>query len=111
MGWEVVVTTHSRPEGMVSSSVGNQQQATTHRTGWLHSRPLLLLAFAFAVMADPVSSVAYAMQAALRALHADLSPLVPTMCLVVGLITLVILNYHQLVARYRRGGRGRGGLR
>jgi hypothetical protein len=34
------------------------------------SRPMLLLAFAFAVMADPVSSVAYAIEAALRALHA-----------------------------------------
>ena len=37
-----------------------------------HSRPILLLAFAFAVMADPVSSVAYAIEAALRALHGDL---------------------------------------
>src|SRR4051794_40825045 len=70
----------------------------------LHSRPVLLLAFAFAVMADPVSSVAYAIEAALRALHGDLSLLVPTMALVVGLIALVIVNYHQLVARYPGGG-------
>ena len=35
----------------------------------LQSRPVLLIAFAFAVMADPVSSVAYAIEAALRALH------------------------------------------
>lgn len=70
----------------------------------LHSRPVLLVAFAFAVMADPVSSVAYAIEAALRALHGDLGLLVPTMSLVVGLIALIIVNYHQLVARYPQGG-------
>ncbi|MEO3748248.1 amino acid permease [Plantactinospora sp. B5E13] len=70
----------------------------------MNSRPVLLFAFAFAVMADPVSSVAYAIEAALRALDADLSLLLPTMALVVGLIGLVILNYHQLVARYPQGG-------
>jgi hypothetical protein len=63
-----------------------------------------LLAFAFAVMADPVSSVAYAIEAALRALHGDLALLVPTMGLVVALIGLVIVNYQQLVARYPNGG-------
>ncbi|WP_127354327.1 APC family permease [Actinacidiphila soli] len=65
---------------------------------------MLLVAFAFAVMADPVSSVAYAIEAALRALHGDLNLLLPTMGLVVGLIALVIVNYHQLVARYPQGG-------
>ncbi|MEU1629170.1 amino acid permease [Streptomyces sp. NPDC020096] len=72
--------------------------------GLLHARPVLLVAFAFAVMADPVSSVAYAIEAALRALHGNLDLLLPTMSLVVGLITLVIVNYHQLVARYPGGG-------
>ncbi|WP_182441231.1 amino acid permease [Streptacidiphilus sp. PB12-B1b] len=72
--------------------------------GWLHTRPVLLVAFAFAVMADPVSSVAYAIEAALRALHGDLDLLLPTMGLVVALIGLVIVNYHQLVARYPGGG-------
>lgn len=81
---------------------------TSGGAGWLNSRPILLLAFAFAVMADPVSSVAYAIEAALRALNADLSLLIPTMVLVVGLIGLVILNYHQLVARYPQGGGGGG---
>src|SRR4051794_23067355 len=70
----------------------------------LHRRPLLLLAFAFAVMADPVSSVAYAVEAALRALDGDLALLVPTMALVVAIIALVIVNYQQLVARYPKGG-------
>src|SRR5207248_3110342 len=69
-----------------------------------HSRQALLLAFAFAVMADPVSSVAYAIEAALRALHGDLALLLPTMALVVGIIALVITNYHQLVARFPEGG-------
>jgi hypothetical protein len=41
--------------------------------------PALLLAFAFAVMADPVSSVAYAIEAALRALEGNLGLLLPTM--------------------------------
>src|SRR5438309_2868513 len=70
----------------------------------LFSRPALLFAFAFAVMADPVSSVAYAIEAALRALHGDLALLLPTMALVVGIIALVITNYHQLVARFPEGG-------
>ncbi len=68
------------------------------------SRPVLLLAFAFAVMADPVSSVAYAIEAALRALHGDLGLLLPTMALVVAIIALIITNYHQLVARFPEGG-------
>ncbi|MBO0055065.1 hypothetical protein JJD17_15270, partial [Listeria monocytogenes] len=70
----------------------------------LESRGLLLLAFAFAVMADPVSSVAYAVEAALRALNGDLALLLPTMSLVVAIIALVIVNYRQLVARYPHGG-------
>jgi amino acid transporter len=70
----------------------------------LRSRTALLLAFAFAVMADPVSSVAYAIEAALRALNGDLALLVPTMILVVAIIALVILNYRQLIIRYPQGG-------
>jgi hypothetical protein len=70
----------------------------------LHSRPVLLLAFAFAVMGDPVSSVAYAIEAALRALDGRLSLLLPTMAVVVAVIGLVIANYHRLVARFPGGG-------
>ncbi|GHG42636.1 hypothetical protein GCM10012320_05920 [Sinomonas cellulolyticus] len=70
----------------------------------LHSRLALLLAFAFAVMADPVSSVAYAIEAALRALDGDVALLGATMGLVVAIIALVILNYRQLVGRYPQGG-------
>ncbi|WP_202813129.1 APC family permease [Mycolicibacterium llatzerense] len=71
---------------------------------FLHSRPILLLAFAFAVMADPVSSVAYAIEAALRALGGDLALLIPAMSAVVLIIALVVVNYQQLIARYPRGG-------
>ena len=80
--------------------------AAPHRglAGALRSRPALLLAFAFAVMADPVSSVAYAIEAALRALNGDLELLIPTMVLVVAIIALVILNYRQLIIRYPHGG-------
>src|SRR5437868_4101510 len=70
----------------------------------LASRPVLLLAFAFAVMGDPVSSVAYAIEAALRALDGDLAYLVPTMAVVLGIIALVSLNYHHLYGRFPEGG-------
>ena len=68
------------------------------------SHLLLLLAFAFTVMADPISSVAYAIEAALRALNGQLGLLLPTMALVVAVIGLVTLNYHYLIARFPEGG-------
>jgi len=71
---------------------------------YLQSRPILLIAFAFAVMGDPVSSVAYAIEAALRALEGHLELLLPTMALVIGIIALVDINYHQLVGRFPEGG-------
>src|SRR4051812_12037035 len=74
----------------------------------LHSRPILLIAFAFAVMGDPVSSVAYAIEAALRALNGDLDLLLPTMAVVIGIIALVIVNYHRLLARFPGGGDAAG---
>jgi hypothetical protein len=64
----------------------------------------LLLAFSFAVMADPVSSVAYAIEAGLRSLHGHLQLLIPTMGLVIGIIFLVRLNYTQLIRRFPQGG-------
>jgi hypothetical protein len=65
---------------------------------------VLLLAFAFAVMGDPVSSVAYAIEAALRALDGDLAILLPTVGVVLGIIALVSVNYHQLYGRFPEGG-------
>jgi amino acid transporter len=70
----------------------------------LSGRKMLLFAFAFAVMADPVSSVAYAIEAALRGLNGDLALLLPTMALVVAIIAIIIINYHELVGRYPTGG-------
>lgn len=89
---------------MPTSRQPTQSTGVGAPTRGLHRRSLLLLAFAFAVMADPVSSVAYAVEAALRALHGDLALIVPTMGLVVAIIALVIVNYQQLIARYPRGG-------
>lgn len=66
----------------------------------------LFVAFAFTVMADPVSSVAYAIEAALGSLDGDLSELFPAMALVVAIIAIVACTYHQLVARFPRGGGG-----
>jgi len=68
------------------------------------SPTVLLLGFAFAVMGDPVSSVAYAIEAALRALHGDLADLLPTVGVVLGIVILISLNYHQLYARFPDGG-------
>ena len=70
----------------------------------LNSRPVLLIAFAFAVMGDPVSSVAYAIEAALRALDGQLCLLLATMAWWWRIIALVIVNYHRLVARFPGGG-------
>jgi hypothetical protein len=67
-------------------------------------RGILFFGFAFAVMADPVSSVAYAIESALRALGGHLELLLPTMGLVIGVIALVTLNYWQLVKAFPEGG-------
>jgi amino acid transporter len=67
-------------------------------------RVFLLVAFAFTVMADPISSVAYAIEAALRALDGQLALLLPTMALVILVIGLVTVNYHQLIAHFPDGG-------
>ena len=57
-------------------------------------------------MADPVSSVAYAIEAALRALDGDPASLVATMSLVVGIIVVVATTYHQLIGRFPSGAGG-----
>ena len=89
---------------MPTESTSARVDRSSRARGLLFSRPALLIAFAFAVMADPVSSVAYAIEAALRALNGDLALLLPTMALVVAVVALVIVNYHQLVARFPEGG-------
>lgn len=68
---------------------------------------MLLLAFALAIMADPISSVAYAIEAALGALEdrgGGLGLLLPTMGLVIAVIGVIVLNYRQVVSRFPEGG-------
>jgi Amino acid permease len=76
------------------------------RLGRVH----LFVAFAFTVMADPVSSVAYAIEAALRALEGNPASLVATMGLVVGIVVVVSATYHQLIGRFPAGGGGPEGI-
>lgn len=70
------------------------------------SRTTLNLAFAFTVMADPVSSVAYAIEAALRPPGGDLTSLVPTMAAVIAIIAVISATYHELTGRFPSGGGG-----
>ncbi len=73
-------------------------------------RTTLTLAFALTVMADPVSSVAYAIEAALRSLHGDLSSLVVTMAAVIAIIAVISTTYHGLIGRFPSGGGGPEGV-
>jgi hypothetical protein len=68
------------------------------------------IAFSFTVMADPISSVAYAIEAALHELEGDLSHLLPTMLLVVATVAIVAGTYHQLIGRFPSGGGGPEGV-
>ncbi len=70
----------------------------------------LFVAFAFTVMADPVSSVAYAIEAALRHLDGDPASLFATMALVLAIIAVVAATYHQLIGRFPGGGGGPEGV-
>jgi hypothetical protein len=72
----------------------------------LTGRGILFVAFAFTVMADPVSSIAYAIESALRHLDGDLGDLLLTMALVLGTIAVIAATYHQLIRRFPEGGGG-----
>jgi hypothetical protein len=69
-------------------------------------RGILFVAFAFTVMADPVSSIAYAIEAALRKVDGDLGDLFLTMGLVIATIAVIAATYHQLIRRFPEGGGG-----
>jgi hypothetical protein len=77
-------------------------QRRTRLTG----RGILFIAFAFTVMADPVSSIAYAIESALRHLDGDLGDLFLAMGLVIATIAVIAATYHQLVRRFPEGGGG-----
>ena len=55
-------------------------------------------------MADPVSSVAYAIEAALRSLDGDLASLLPTMTAIIAIIGVISATYHELIGRFPGGG-------
>jgi hypothetical protein len=76
------------------------------RTGRLTGTGILFIAFAFTVMADPVSSIAYAIESALHHLEGDLGDLFLTMGLVIATIALIAATYHQLIRRFPEGGGG-----
>jgi amino acid transporter len=77
-------------------------QRRAHLTG----RGILFIAFAFTVMADPVSSIAYAIESALRHLDGDLGDLFLAMGLVIATIAVIAATYHQLIRRFPEGGGG-----
>ncbi len=64
----------------------------------------MLFAFALAIMTNPISSVACAIEAALGELNSDLRLILPTMGLVVFVIAVIVFNYCQLVSRFPEGG-------
>ena len=66
----------------------------------------LFIAFAFTVMADPVSSIAYAIESALRHLDGNLGDLFLAMALVIATIAVIAATYHQLIRRFPQGGGG-----
>ena len=76
------------------------------RLGRVH----LFVAFAFTVMADPISSVAYAIEAPLRELEGDTASLFLAMGIVVAIIAVVAATYHQLIGRFPAGGGGPKGV-
>jgi hypothetical protein len=77
-----------------------------HRSGRLTGRGILFIAFAFTVMADPVSSIAYAIESALRHLDGNLGNLFLAMALVIATIAVIAATYHQLIRRFPEGGGG-----
>ena len=74
------------------------------------TKPKLFVAFAFTVMADPISSVAYAIEAALGALDGRLEGLLVTMAVVIAIVAVVSAGYHQLIGRFPGGGGGAEGM-
>lgn len=68
------------------------------------------VAFAFTVMADPVSSVAYAIESALRGLDGDLASLLPTMAAIMAIIAVISATYDDLIRRFPSGGGGPEGV-
>src|SRR5829696_1388247 len=82
------------------------KEGPVQRRGRLTGRGILFIGFAFTVMADPVSSIAYAIESALRKLDGDLGDLLLAMGLVIATIAVIAATYHQLIRRFPGGGGG-----
>ena len=70
----------------------------------MRTRLLIAVGFVGSVMADPVSSVAYAIESALRRLDGDVALLGITMAGVVVTIAIVAASYWQLIGLFPEGG-------
>lgn len=57
-------------------------------------------------MADPVSSVTYAIESSLHALDGDLASLFLTMVAIIAIIAVIAVTYHELIGSYPHGGGG-----
>jgi amino acid transporter len=91
-----------RPRAPTARPPRRDLTAAGRRRSW--AKAVLFLAFAFTIMADPVSSVAYTIEASLRALHGHLGLLMATQIIVLAIILLVDVNYWELVAKFPMGG-------
>jgi hypothetical protein len=89
-----------------SAVPSSTKESPVPRRGRLTGQGILFIAFAFTVMADPVSSIAYAIESALRKLDGDLGDLFLTMGLVIATIAVIAATYHQLIRRFPEGGGG-----
>src|SRR5438874_6371622 len=94
------VQTHTKEQQKNDVKTSSRRRFQT----FMSSTWILLIAFAFTVMADPISSVAYAIEAALRGLDGNLALLWPTMALVIAIIAVITINYHQLIGQFPEGG-------
>jgi amino acid transporter len=93
------------PGSLVGGPVVDPRRAPLR--SWRLTGPgILFIAFAFTVMADPVSSIAYAIESALRHLDGDLDNLFLALALVLATIAVIAATYHQLIRRFPEGGGG-----
>src|SRR3954471_9238571 len=92
------------PGRLVGISLSTKEDPVMPRG--LTGRGVLFIAFAFTVLADSVSSIAYAIEAALRHLDGNVEDLFLAMTLVIAPIGVIAAPYHQLIRRFPEGGGG-----
>jgi hypothetical protein len=94
------------PGSLVGGPVVDPKEDPVQPLRALTGRRILFIGFAFTVMADPVSSIAYAIESPLRKLDGNLGDLFLTMGLVIATIAVIAATYHQLIRRFPEGGGG-----